>query len=265
MKHLIEALTSGKISFSEAVEQTEEKGLNKDLWRGKDVDPAARKNLLQIADDLIKTLEVHDPTVKDVVLTGSMANYNWTDSSDIDLHILLDFSKIDAEEDLLADYFYDTAALWNEHHDVKMHGHPVEVYIQSHTSKFPDGAGIYSLKRGTWVKMPPKTVTDPPEETVKLKADMLRRRINRAIAACKGDNAKQAYAQLESLRERIRAMRQTALQKGGERAAENLAFKALRRDGTIDKLINTSRTTYDKLMSLGESVDRSLLLDLLPA
>ncbi len=265
MRDLVEALTSGEISFSEALDKSTDRGLNKDLWRGKEVDPAIRKNLLQIASDLVKVLEVHDPTVKDIVLTGSMANYNWTDTSDIDLHILIDFSKIEAEDDLLADYFYDTASIWNEHHEIMMHGHPVEVYIQSHTSKFPDGAGVYSLQRNTWIKMPPRMVSDPPEETVKLKADMLRRRIKRAIAACKGDNLKQGYAQLESLRERIRTMRQTSLQRGGERAAENLAFKMLRRDGTIEQLINTSRTTYDKMMSLGESVDRSLLIDLLPA
>ena len=68
--------------------------LNPKIWDGFDLDQEVRENLLTIAQDFYNSTEL-TAEIKDVVLTGSLANYNWSEKySDYDLHILIDFRDI---------------------------------------------------------------------------------------------------------------------------------------------------------------------------
>ena len=49
-----------------------------------------RKRLIEISNDFIDSFGV-EFFIHDVVLTGSLANYNWSNFSDVDLHILIDY------------------------------------------------------------------------------------------------------------------------------------------------------------------------------
>ena len=69
------------------------KELNPSFWTGDKFDQDIREKLLSIAQDFYKTLSLDIP-IADIQLTGSLANYNWTDKSDLDVHILIDFTKI---------------------------------------------------------------------------------------------------------------------------------------------------------------------------
>ena len=55
---------------------------------------------------------------------------------------------------------------------------------------------------------------------------------------------------LNKLKEKIRTMRGSAIQRGGEFALENLVFKELRNRGDLDKLSKYIRTIEDKNLSL---------------
>ena len=55
---------------------------------------------------------------------------------------------------------------------------------------------------------------------------------------------------LNKLKEKIRTMRGSAIQRGGEFALENLVFKELRNRGYLDKLSNYIRTIEDRNLSL---------------
>ena len=55
---------------------------------------------------------------------------------------------------------------------------------------------------------------------------------------------------LNKLKEKIRTMRGSAIQRGGEFALENLVFKELRNRGYLDKLSKYIRTIEDKNLSL---------------
>lgn len=50
-----------------------------------------REKLLEISNDFLNFIEINF-FVYDIVLTGSLANYNWSKYSDVDLHILIDFN-----------------------------------------------------------------------------------------------------------------------------------------------------------------------------
>ena len=67
-------------------EKLNDKIWNKDLT----INQKVRKNLLQIAKDFIEFIKIKNLKIIDIVLTGSIANYNWHSKSDIDLHIIID-------------------------------------------------------------------------------------------------------------------------------------------------------------------------------
>ena len=63
--------------------------LNDKLWNGGKLDILARRKMLTIARDFISKFEISDFQIDDVIMTGSLANYNWSEEySDIDLHIM---------------------------------------------------------------------------------------------------------------------------------------------------------------------------------
>ena len=59
--------------------------------------PKVRERLLDIAYEFIDFLGV-DVIVSDVVMTGSLANFNWSKYSDVDLHIISDFEQFSEKE-----------------------------------------------------------------------------------------------------------------------------------------------------------------------
>ena len=66
--------------------------------------PAVRERLLEISDNFIDFLGV-EFFIHDVVLTGSLANYNWSEFSDVDLHIIIDYEDSNHNIDLLKEFF----------------------------------------------------------------------------------------------------------------------------------------------------------------
>ena len=81
--------------FTDFINESEfyKKGLHPSFWSGEEFNPEIRTKLLQIADDFYTDLKVEAP-IADIQLTGSIANYTWTENSDLDIHVLFDFSEI---------------------------------------------------------------------------------------------------------------------------------------------------------------------------
>ena len=52
--------------------------LNKKLWVGKELDSDVLSALRKIAGEFVETLSVPDTAIVDVIITGSMCNYNYT-------------------------------------------------------------------------------------------------------------------------------------------------------------------------------------------
>ena len=58
-----------------------------------------------ISDDFFETLDIAWVDIDDIILTGSLANYNWSKFSDVDIHILVDYEEVDDNVDLVREYF----------------------------------------------------------------------------------------------------------------------------------------------------------------
>src|ERR1035437_8338537 len=103
--------------------------LNKKVWNPDfTINPKVRKNLLQIAKDFIEFVKIKNLQIVDIILTGSLANYNYHEKSDIDLHIIFDLYNFGKHENFIDEYLQTKKALWNQGHDIEMFGFKIEVY-----------------------------------------------------------------------------------------------------------------------------------------
>ena len=227
-----------------------QKGLHPKFWFRRDLDLKVRRRLLAIAEDVAKNLEIYD-FIDDIIITGSIATYNWHTLSDIDLHILLDFSKVDENVGLVKKYLDSQKTLWNKNHDIMINDHEVEIYFQQ-TNEPHEALGIYSVMMGSWIQKPVKRKAKLDILAAEKKADS----INNEIETLQGLFGKKKYRLVyglsEKLKGKIKIMRQSGLSKEGIYSAENLAFKILRNNGLLEILSTLKTLSYDKLMSSGD-------------
>jgi hypothetical protein len=223
--------------------QSHEK-LNPKLWKDDRLDPEVWIALNKIANEWAKFANIPKSAISDVIIVGGNANYNYTKHSDIDLHLMLDKSKVKCDG-LVDDYLLSKKQLWGLTHDIRVKGQPVELYGQDQSDSFKKGQGVYSLKSNRWLQRPERVKFDSNCQAVKDKVYDLERSINDLINSKSDD-----IATFKRLKGRIKGMRATAIEKGGEYAPENLAFKELRNRGTLDRMNKYLRNLEDEELSL---------------
>lgn len=203
-----------------------------------------KKRLIEISNDFIDSLGV-EFFIHDIVLTGSLANYNWSQYSDVDLHILIDFEESKYEMDILKEFFDAKKNVWNEKHDIKIKGYDVEIYVQD-VSEEHISSGVYSILHNKWVVEPKKETPNIDDRKILEKGEEFGKKIDNLIR-----NPKEVTMdKLEDLRKKIKEFRQSGLESGGEYSYENLTFKLLRRNGYIQKLLQLKTKLKDRKLSI---------------
>jgi predicted nucleotidyltransferase len=231
--------------------EEQQDALNVNLWMDDTLKADVRDHLLKIAQEFIDKTEAKNIEIKDIVITGSLANYNYTEYSDIDLHIIVDFNDIDNNYALVKDYFDATKALWNYLHDIFIKDHEVEIYVQD-VGEEHHSTGVYSLMKDEWQKKPIYKKAKYDQELVNKKTASLIDQIDRATGAMKTENHKEALERASAISDKIKKMRRGGLESEGEYSVENMAFKELRNGGYLKKLSDLKREAYDLMMSLDE-------------
>lgn len=210
--------------------------------------PKVRNALLKIADEFITDLD-DDIKVVDVVLTGSLANYNWSKYSDFDLHVIIDYSGYGKQKELFVKLFQLKKQLFNQRHDIKIFGYEVELYPQdekeSHFS-----TGTYSIMNDEWINIPEKEKFTIDRNILKTKVDSWRDKIENVILSIKTDGMKKTESKVQNLKDKIKEYRQSGLEEVGEYSYENLVFKYLRRSGLMEKLYDSVNKQMDKELSV---------------
>lgn len=229
------------------------KELNPNYWKDGKFDSGIREKLIQIAKDLYEPLGIKPD---DITLTGSLAGYAYTKYSDLDLHILLDFSKINKDKNLVKQALDGRRFTWNIKHNIIIKGHEVELYFQDINDPH-HALSVYSLLKNEWIK-PPKY--DPPVidwDDVNFKTKSFANFIQRLGEAMKEVESPEEFEEIHNkgkkLFEKIQNFRKEGLGKEGEFSVENLVFKKLRWTESIEKLLNIINSSYDNIFS--ESVD----------
>lgn len=226
--------------------------LHPSFWdAAKNFDQSLRESLLTIAQDVSEGAGVKTDLIEDIQLTGSMANYNYTDYSDLDVHILLDFDKINHDEDLVKRALDGKRFVWNLRHDIKMGGHDIEVYFQD-VDEPHKASGLYSILNNEWIREP---IHDEPEvdaRDVSAKADRIKGQISDLeveLGVTDGEGLDDLNEAADALRDKVARMRKDSLEANGEFGIGNLAFKELRNSGYMERLIDISNAIYDKKFS----------------
>lgn len=218
------------------------------FWKNEDLNPVVARKLMQIADDVIKSLKIK-AEIKDVIITGSIASFNWHEMSDIDLHILLDFREVDENYDLVKRMLDQTRINWNKKHNITIDGKEVELYFQQFDEPH-EANGIWSLELEKWIKKPKKEKVDIDLITTEKKAEAIARQIEHLFELFQKDQFKESYEYADKIKVKIAKMRQLGLSDQGIYSPENLAFKMLRNAGYLEKLSALKIEAYDRMMSI---------------
>ena len=229
--------------------------LNAKLWDGDKLKPEIRKKLLIIAKNFFKDLEL-EPNVqlKDITLTGSISNYNWSKFSDVDLHLRLDFSQIDDDENFVKNYVLAKKTIWNNKHDIKIYGFPVEVYVEN-LGDIHVASGLYSILKDKWIVVPKKKELQIDLDDIRSKAEGYLGSIPILQQKMKDGKYDEVVVMVEKIQDKLKRMRSSGLERGGEFSVENLAFKALRRSPFIADILKMKVDAYDNKMSMKEETN----------
>ena len=225
--------------------------LNQKIWNADEqVRPGVKGALMDIVEEFMEGLDM-DLEMKDVIVTGSIANYNWSKFSDIDLHILVDFSEINDNEEMVKKFFDAVRSNWNKLHNIRVKGHEVEIYVQDEHEPHVS-TGVYSLLDDRWLVKPKKVRPAIDRHTATKKMKQIAREIGKLSSLFDSGAHEESYAMAQAIKEKIKRMRQAGLERSGIYAPENLAFKMLRRSGDIEQLFSIYTQAYDKIYSLDQ-------------
>lgn len=214
--------------------------LNPKIWDGFELKEDVRNKLLEIVDEFINFVSV-PLNVVDVQIVGSNASYNYTDTSDLDVHIIANFEDEDPKEKVLLSLLYNEERnKFNDKYDIKIHGVEVELYVEDIRSLAVSN-GVYSLLRNEWIKKPEKI--EKKEYDVSNELSVWRSKIDSAIE-------KGSSEDVRKLLNTLYLIRRSSLSVDGEYGKGNYLFKSIRSDGLLDKLKDASLSLRSKELSL---------------
>ena len=232
--------------------------LSTDIFESKDGEFVMRKEikdrLIEITETFMDFVDV-EMFIHYIILTGSLANYNWSEYSDVDLHILVDFDEFNGSkssdnsgiQSIIKNFFDTKRSLWNKSHEITIKGFDCEIYVQDVNEKHLS-SGVYSVLNGEWVVKPEKTTQHIDGRKILDKGADYAKMIDNV--ELKSKNGEDVNIDIKVIKDKLKKFRQAGLDKGGEFSYENLTFKLLRRNGYIGKLLDVQTKTTDKKLSI---------------
>ena len=204
--------------LSEGIETHDQ--LNPELWNeDEELKPEVKEKIEEIVN-LFKDQLAEDDVmldIKDIIIVGSNASYNYGEHSDLDVHIIADTSKINCPLKLLPTLYNAYKSLFNDKYDITINGVEVELYVEENEAAVRSN-GIYSLNSG-WVKKPVRE--DIPEVDFQ---DLLMKYINEYYEVIASDSLER----VEKFIDKIYELRKVSIANSGEYSKGNLVFKELR-------------------------------------
>ena len=228
--------------------------LNPKLFDGEQLKAEVRDKIIEIV--LSFENYINCPiSIIDIQLVGSNASYNYTDNSDIDIHVIASFEAVSQEEALLQSLYDAKKSAFNKDFDITIKGLEVELYVENVESNVVSN-GIYSVCEDMWVKKPQRieniehydTSTELESWTNKIK-DVLSGGGMEDIVDCTNS---------------LYLMRKNSIAVEGEYGKGNQLFKEIRDAGLIRALKDAYRQDVSKILSL-EALSLSEAMDELNA
>ncbi|NBP00725.1 MAG: hypothetical protein EBU90_11460 [Proteobacteria bacterium] len=214
--------------------------LNPKLFADSKLRPEVRSKLISIANDFKNYCEIDFP-VEDIQITGSQVSYHYTDESDLDLHLIVDYGKIQCDREL--EELFDTKRhLYEREFNIRIRGIPVGLYVENQATPGISG-GQYSVTKDMWIKQPKPFQGELDQESFAKHLSIWTQTIEKVLGQ---NDAKLAKKCLKSLRN----YRKLGLKTTGEYGTENLVYKALRRLNILADLSDRVDQEHAKNLSI---------------
>lgn len=218
--------------------------LNPNIWtQNQTLKVTIRNHLLKIIDDFKEFVDVPLP-IKDIILIGSSCDYSFGPKSDIDIHIILNLKQNTKEYKLLLNAQNE----WKYLRNVKIKNHSVEIYLQASDELMTKNAATFSLQRNKWIHRPVHNqdakyeMKDP--EVIKIAKHYIAK-INHFLT-----QTTPKLEDMSELKDEIKKLRKQGLMKDGEYSVENLAYKVIRNNNYLTKLIDKMHKIESNDLSL---------------
>ena len=243
------------MNMNESIEKHTE--LNQKIFDDKKLKPEVREKIKGIINEFLKILAEDEIkiNIKDIILAGSNASYNYTKDSDIDLHIVANTKSFEETADIYAKLYRAYGRIFGNKFDISFYGIPVEIYVETEDNPAISN-GIYSVMYDKWIKFPSAAAI--PEIDQKAIDKAAKPWIDEAKALVKEveDNTADGEEKIDAYITRLYELRQKGIYgtSGNEYSTENLIFKEVRNAGLLDKLKELKNTAISKKLSLEETI-----------
>jgi hypothetical protein len=216
------------------------KTLNQKLFNIDILKQDIRIRLLKVAEMFRDFCNIKPELVQDIIFTGGNAGYSYNKYSDIDIHLVVDYSKIGHNTIFVADYVYDKKILFSKQHPIKIEGYPTELYVQDIKDHLVASA-IYSLKNDMWLVKPQNLNLKYDIKTIEQQSIYFSDLVNELITK------KAPIEQLLDVKQKIILLRKQGLESGSEFNVQNLEFKEIRARKILDKIDDYVRKIQDNI------------------
>jgi len=218
--------------------------LNPKLWENEKLKPEVTEAIIAIVSEFQDNLEIPLEIV-DIHIVGSNASYNWTDNSDLDIHIISNFEFLDCAKEVAQALYNSERSSFNKNYDITIKGINAEIYVEDINSSVASN-GIYSIFENEWIKRPKKlegiTIFDTEKEVSEW--------LNRIKLAIESDDSEI----IKGIINQLYLMRKNSIAIEGEYGKGNQVFKDIRNTGKLDELKDLVKEYKSKELSL-ESFD----------
>jgi len=232
--------------------------LESNIWDGTKIKSIVKNRVMDIVNEYISTIDIGVKfDIVDIIFIGSLASYNWSKYSDFDIHLVVDFSKINPNIKLVEEFFDAHRRIWNDKYDINIYKYEIELYMENAGRDMSHINGVYSLLKEKWIKKPSRIDFEPDEKLIERKSVDIMEDIDEVseMVESKGLNDE---TQIEKVKKKIDAVWDDIKKKRkdgiespeGEFAVGNLIFKYLRRNGYIGKTIEIKKMIVEKKYSV---------------
>ena len=213
--------------------------LNPKIWRDNKLKPSVRRKIYDIVNAFLDYID-YPIRVADIHILGSNASYNYTNNSDLDVHLIVNFDDLEIPETFLQTFFNLEKSSFNKEYNIKIKGMDVEIYVEDINANTISN-GIYSLNRNKWIKFPQHI--EAPDVDLEPELSMIKKNIRTLININDIDK-------LNDYLDSIYLMRKDSLAINGEFGKGNLIFKQLRNEGLLNSLRDKIKDLTSKKLSL---------------
>lgn len=216
--------------------------LNPKLWdSAQQLKPEVKKKIVEIVDYFESQLQV-PLNIVDIQLCGSNASFNYTEQSDLDVHIIANFEVVTNETEILQTVYDLEKTRFNKDYDISVHGVEIELYVQDIRSGI-NSNGIYSVLDNKWIKEP-KPITRATKHSTDKEVQKWKAHIARVLKA--GN-----YEDIINCINTLYLIRHNSLNvDGNEFGKANQIFKDVRNLGLLDKLKLAAKKAKSKELTL---------------